>query len=94
MVDAEHCQDAMYKIECSDCKQCYIGETKRWFVTRKKEHMRDVRLMKWDSTVLSRHTIQSEHEIDWKNFVILDLKMITLNENLLNHFSLIRKVVV
>ena len=74
MVDAEHRQGAVYKIKCEDCNQCYIRETKRWFVTRKKEHMRDVRLMKRDSTALSKHAIQSEHEIDWENFEILDLE--------------------
>ena len=33
MVDAEHRQGAVYKIKCALCNQCYIGETKRWFVT-------------------------------------------------------------
>ena len=32
-------QGAIYEINCSDCDQCYIGEIKRWFETRKKEHM-------------------------------------------------------
>ena len=36
--------------------------------------MRDVGLMKWDSTALTRHAIQSEHEIDWENSEILDLE--------------------
>ena len=36
--------------------------------------MRDVRLMKWDSTALSRHAVQSEREIDWENFEILDIE--------------------
>ena len=36
--------------------------------------MRDIRLMKWDSTALSRHAIQSEQEIDWENSEILDLE--------------------
>ena len=35
-------QGAICKINCSGCDQCYIGETKRWFETRKKEHMRDM----------------------------------------------------
>ena len=74
MVDAEHRQGAVYKIKCADCNQCYVGETKRWFVTRKKEHMRDVRLIKRDSTALSKHAIQSEHEIDWENSETLDLE--------------------
>ena len=74
MVDAERRQCVVYEIKCADCNQYYIGETKRWFVSRKKEHMRDVRLMKRDSTALSKHAIQSEHEIDWENSEILDLE--------------------
>ena len=42
----------IYKINCSDCDQCYIGETKRWFKTRKKEHMRDVKNSDNNATVL------------------------------------------
>ena len=30
--------------------------------------------MKRDSTALSKHAIQSEHEIDWENSEILDLE--------------------
>ena len=74
MVDAEHRQGAVHKIKCADCDQRYIGEPKRWFVASKKEHTRDVRLMKWDSTALSRHAIQSVHEIEWENSDILDIE--------------------
>ena len=28
----------MYKYECSFCKQCYIGKTKRQLIRRIKEH--------------------------------------------------------
>ena len=56
--------------------------------------MRDVRLMKRESTALSKHAIQSEHEIDWENPEIFTLKMIMLNENLSNHILLTRKIIV
>jgi len=49
-------------------------ETKRWFISRKKEHMRNVNSLKRDSTALSKHAIQSEHYIDWNNCEILDIK--------------------
>ena len=56
--------------------------------------MRDVRLMKWDSTALSRHVIQSEHEIDWENSEILDLENDYAKQNFLNRFLLICKTIV
>ena len=46
-------QGAIYKINCSHCNQCYIGETKRWFETRKKVHMRDVKNSDNNATALS-----------------------------------------
>ena len=92
MVDAEHRQGAVYKIKWADCNQCYIGETKRGFVTRKKEHTRDVRLIKWDSTALSRHAIQSEHEIVWENSKILDLENDYAKRKFIESFLLIRKI--
>ena len=94
MVDAEHHRGVVYKIKCADCNQCYIGETKRWLVIRKKEHMREVRLMKWDSTALSRHAIHSEHEIDWENSESLDLENDYAKRKFIELFLLIRKIIV
>ena len=47
-------QGAIYKINCSDCDQCYIGETKRWFETR-KENMWDVKNGENNAAVFSKH---------------------------------------
>ena len=60
-------QGAIYKINCSDCDQCYIGETKHWFETRKKKHMRDVKNGDNNATALSKHAVELGHSIDWKN---------------------------
>ena len=67
-------QGAIYKINCSDCDQCYIGETKRWFETRKKEHMRDVKNGDNNATALSKHAVELGHSIDWKNYEILQIE--------------------
>ena len=64
-------QGASYKINCSDCDQCYIGENKRWFKMRKKEHMRDVKNSDNNATALSMHAVELGHSIDWKNYEIL-----------------------
>ena len=67
-------QGAIYKINCSDCDQCYIGETKRWFKTRKKEHMRDVKNGDNNATALSKHAVKLGHSIEWKNYEILQIE--------------------
>ena len=67
-------QGAIYKINCSDCDQCYIGETKRWFETRKKERMRDVKNGDNNATALSKHAVELGHAIDWKNYEILQIE--------------------
>ena len=36
----------VYRINCSDCDKCYLGETGRTLPTRIKEHKRDVRNFK------------------------------------------------
>ena len=35
--------NVVYKIPCADCSWNYIGETGRCFLTRKKEHIRNVK---------------------------------------------------
>ena len=67
-------QGAIYKINFSDCDQCYIGETKRWFETRKKEHMRDVKNSDNNATALSKHAVELGRSIDWKNYEILQIE--------------------
>ena len=53
---------------------CYIGETKRWFETRKKEHMWVVKNGDNNATALSKHAVQLGHSIDWKNYEILQIE--------------------
>ena len=45
--------DAIYSIPCNDCNQEYIGQTKRQFETRLKEHQKAVSLSKKDNSALS-----------------------------------------
>ena len=37
-------QGAVYQIPCHDCDFSYIGQTKRSFSIRKKEHLADIRI--------------------------------------------------
>ena len=65
-IEPEYRQGAIYKINCSDCDQCYIGETKRWFETRKKEPMKEVKNSD-NATAFFKHAVELGHSIDWKN---------------------------
>ena len=65
---------AIYKINYRDCNQFYIDETKRWFETRKKEHMREVKNSDNSATALSKHAVELGHSIDWKNYEILQIE--------------------
>ena len=86
-IEPRYRQEAIYKINCSDCDQCYIGETKRWFETRKKELIRDVKKTDNNATVLSKNArlnlaIQSIGE----TMKFCKLKLTTTNANSLHRF--------
>ena len=70
-VPKEQKSDAMYSIPCNDCNQEYIGQTKRQFGTRLKEHQKAVSLSKMDNSYLSEHTCQTNHTIAWDNSKII-----------------------
>ena len=70
----------IYEIPCLDCVGIYIGETGRAFLTRCKEHMRDVnsknlaRLENNDinnKSALVKHVYSEKHHMNWNNSKIL-----------------------
>ena len=71
----EH-QGAVYEFPCEDCNLVYVGETKRSFRTREKEHIRDVRNgttqpIEENSTALCEHAISLDHELESENSKVL-----------------------
>ena len=50
-----HCKiyNVVYVLECNNCKKHYVGETKRNFVIRWKEHLRSI--IKNTETPVARH---------------------------------------
>ena len=87
VIEPRYRQEAIYNTNCSDCDQCYIGETKRWFETRKKEHMRDVKNTDNNATAFAKHerlnlAIQSIGE----TIKFCKLKLTTINANSLHRF--------
>ena len=95
-IDPFERQGAVYEIPCKNCNLVYVGETKRSFRTRIKEHIRDVRnattkSIVENSTALCKHAITLDHELDWENSKVLRLLKLTVADvDLLNPFTLIK----
>jgi hypothetical protein len=64
MANYTHCKtdNVVYILSCNYCKKQYVGETKRSFIVRLKEHMRDV-VKKIDSPV-AKHFNLPGHSVD------------------------------
>ena len=63
--------NVVYKIPCTTCSWSYIGETRRSFSTRKKEHARNVKMCTKGSNV-ANHAGSENHQIDFENVSIID----------------------
>ena len=63
--------NVVYKIPCTNCSWCYIGETGRAFNTRKKEHLRNTKTAAKGSRI-ANHAWSNNHVIDFENASIID----------------------
>ncbi|EZA57529.1 hypothetical protein X777_02063 [Ooceraea biroi] len=61
----------VYRINCSDCNVCYIGQTKRHLEERIKEHRSDIKKDPDCWSVVSQHSASNGHCFDWQNINIL-----------------------
>ena len=68
-------QGALYQISCQDSDFSYIGETKRSFSVRQKEHLTDIRHLRFDKSALTKHVFDKKHSMDWTNAKILDFEL-------------------
>ena len=64
--------NVIYQIPCGDCDSVYIGETKRTFEQRVKEHMRAVRNGDVTKNEIADHCWTNDHKFDWENRKIID----------------------
>ena len=58
---------AVYSIPCGDCEKVYLGQTKRQFCTRLKEHQRAVSNSNNSESALA----EPSHNIAWENSRII-----------------------
>ena len=71
-VDINQQSNVIYKIPCNDCNAVYIGETKRSFGTRSKEHEAHVRLGHVDKNEIADHCWKRDHRFNFANKSVLD----------------------
>ena len=45
------------------------------FPSAKKEHLADIRHLRFDKSALTKHVFDNEHSTDWTNAKILDFKL-------------------
>ena len=67
----EQLTDGFYSIPCNGCDHKYIGQTRRQFGTRLKEHQRAVSSCEKENSALSEHTCLINHTIGWDNSKII-----------------------
>lgn len=70
----ENKNNAIYKIECTECDVSYVGQTKRMVKTRMKEHRNQINRNVENQSVITIHRNSTGHEFDWQNIKILDLE--------------------
>ena len=60
----------VYAVGCKDCKEVYIGETKRSASQRIKEHKVDTRIGRIDKSAIAEHAHVTGHEVHWDPMII------------------------
>ena len=89
----------LYSILCQGCDKNYIGETKRKFSTRPKEHQKPVVNKHSHKSALAEHCLHSSHTVsresskilrtntNWRNRSILEAWEINTCGNPLNRYD-------
>ena len=62
---------AIYSIPYGDCDKEYLGQSKRQFGTRLKEHQKAVSTLDKGKSALAEHVCYTKHEIGWENSKVI-----------------------
>ena len=60
----------VYAIGSADCKEVYIGETKRTANQRVKEHKADTRIGRIDKSAIAEHAHTTGHNVHFNAMVV------------------------
>jgi len=63
--------EIVYKINCTNCDQTYIGQTKRHLDTRIKEHKNNIKNASGNHSVVTNHRLSFDHDFEWDKPIIL-----------------------
>jgi len=61
----------VYRLDCKDCEQVYIEQTKRHLETRVREHRNNIKNASGNNSVVTNHRLSTNHEFKWDNVSIL-----------------------
>ncbi|KAI4469133.1 giy-yig endonuclease superfamily [Holotrichia oblita] len=64
-------KSGIYEINCKDCNQKYIGQTRRAVSTRFKEHMANLRFNRIEKSSVAQHIFETDHNIDHTNVKLI-----------------------
>jgi len=67
-------KNVVYKLNCNNYEATYAGQTKRQLKTRIAEHRDHIKRNTSTYSVIIDHRIISDHDFDWDNVKILDVK--------------------
>jgi len=73
-IDLMSQNEIVYKINCLNCNSSYVGQTKRQFKTRLKEHKSDINKKNGNLSVVSNHRLEHNHDMNWDEAKILDME--------------------
>ncbi|XP_055590415.1 uncharacterized protein LOC129742532 [Uranotaenia lowii] len=62
----EEDRSGIYEIPCSSCPAIYIGQTRRKFKVRLKEHKNAVENGRINESSVAAHRTEFDHSVDWK----------------------------
>ena len=65
------CYAVYDSIPCGDCEKEYLGQSKRQFGTRLKEHQKAVSTLDKGKSALAEHVCYTKHEIAWENSKVI-----------------------
>ena len=60
----------VYSIPCADCDANYVGESKRQYKTRLRDHQKAVEKRDAKKSALAEHAMETEHKISWDSATI------------------------
>jgi arginyl-tRNA--protein-N-Asp/Glu arginylyltransferase len=63
----------VYKIQCTNCEKCYIGETNREKSIRLKEHQKDIKKSS-DKSNIAKHANDHKHAFNFPESETLSLE--------------------